>query len=67
MKKKFGSRLYGNYTDSTIEDALETIVNGQLSVLAASKHCGIPYGTLYNRFHGTHAKKKKLVDKTVFI
>ena len=36
-KKKIVCRPYGNYADSTIEDALGTIVNGELSVLAASK------------------------------
>lgn len=45
-----------NYADSTIEDALKTIVDGELSVLAASKCFSIPYGTLYNRFHGKHVK-----------
>lgn len=51
-KKKIGCRPYVNYTDSTLEDALKTIVDGELSVLAASKRFSIPYGTLYNRFHG---------------
>ncbi|CAI6359060.1 unnamed protein product [Macrosiphum euphorbiae] len=55
-KKKIVCRPYGNYADSTIEDALGTIVNGELSVLAASKRYSIPYGTLYNHFHGKHVR-----------
>jgi len=54
--KKLGARTYANYSDSSVEEALLKIANGELSVLAASKKYSIPYGTLHNRYHGKHTK-----------
>lgn len=55
-KKKVGTRTYANYSDASVEEALLKISDGELSILAASKKYGIPYGTLHNRYHGKHSK-----------
>lgn len=51
-KRALGSRSYKNYTDDAVNDALLEIVEGRLSILAASLKFRIPYGHLYNKFHG---------------
>lgn len=56
-KNKVGGRSYVHYTNATLEEALSNVVEGSLSLLAASKKYNIPYGTLYNRFHGKHSRK----------
>lgn len=56
-KKKIGAWHYGDRPDSTVEDALNKIVNGEMSILAASKKYKIPYGTLHNRHNGKRGNK----------
>ncbi|KAL6961676.1 hypothetical protein U1Q18_050289 [Sarracenia purpurea var. burkii] len=51
-KRKVGARSYRNYTDDDVNKALLEIVEGRLSILAASNQFDIPYGHLYNKFHG---------------
>lgn len=56
-KRKLGSRSYRNQPSDVIEGVLNKIVNGEMSILAASKQYHIPYGTLYNRYNGLHGNK----------
>lgn len=53
-KKTPGTRHYKNYTDETLEEALQKVTNGDLSINAASVNYKIPFGTLYNRYKGMH-------------
>jgi len=55
-KKKIGSRPYADRTDEVVEEALNKVADGELSILKASKIYKIPYGTLHNRFTGKHGK-----------
>lgn len=55
-KKKVGGRTYQNYTEETLNEALEQIVEGKLSLNKASKQYKIPYGTLHNRYNGKHGR-----------
>ena len=56
-KRKPGSRSYKNYNDDKMEEALTKIVNGEMSILGASKLYKISYGTLHNRYNGKHGAK----------
>lgn len=56
-RKKIGGRSYKNYSDDILEEALNKIANGEISILAASKAYKISYGTLHNKFNGKHVKK----------
>jgi len=51
-KGKLGSRLYKNYANETLNEALTKIANGDMSILAASKMYNISYGTLHNKYNG---------------
>ncbi|XP_025192477.1 uncharacterized protein LOC112592588, partial [Melanaphis sacchari] len=56
-RKKIGARSYKNYSDEILDEALDKIANGEISILAASKAYKISYGTLHNRFNGKHGNK----------
>ncbi|XP_026326216.1 uncharacterized protein LOC113234910 [Hyposmocoma kahamanoa] len=56
-KRKLGSREYRNYTEARLEEALTQIVDGKLTIRGASQLYNISYGTLYNKYKGTHVKK----------
>lgn len=51
-----GTRTYRNYTDAQLNEAIQKIVDGQLSMKKASERYKIPYGTLNNKYHGKHIK-----------
>lgn len=53
-KRIAGTREYKNYTQETLEEALEKITDGDMSINAASLKYKIPFGTLYNKFKGMH-------------
>lgn len=53
-KKKLGTRSYKNYENKKLEQAITSIVEGRLSIRAASRTYKVPYGTLNNKFHGRH-------------
>lgn len=53
-KRKIGSRQYKNFTDETLENALQAIADGNMTIRRASREFKIPYGTLNNKFHGRH-------------
>lgn len=55
-KKTAGSRNYKNYTEETLEEAIEKITNNELSINAASLQYKIPFGTLYNKYKGLHGR-----------
>ncbi|KAF0717798.1 Pogo transposable element with KRAB domain, partial [Aphis craccivora] len=52
-----GKRSYRNQPSDVIEEVLNKIVNGEMSILAARMQYHIPYGTLYNRYNGLHGNK----------
>lgn len=56
-KKKLGSRNYKNYSQENVENALEKVVDQGWSLRKACKEFKIPFGTLYNRFHGQRVGK----------
>lgn len=56
-KKKLGGRTYKNYTEKNIEDALQRVVTDGWTLRRASREHRVPYGTLFNRYHGIHARK----------
>ncbi|XP_045765788.1 uncharacterized protein LOC123867662 [Maniola jurtina] len=53
-KKLAGAREYKNYTQETLEEALEKITDGEMSINAAAINYKIPFGTLYNKYKGMH-------------
>ena len=53
-KKKLGTRSYKNYENKKLEQVITSIVEGRLSIRAASRTYKVPYGTLNNKFHGRH-------------
>ncbi|XP_047021712.1 uncharacterized protein LOC124640048 [Helicoverpa zea] len=55
-KKTPGTRNYKNYSNETLEEALEKITNDELTINAASLQYHIPFGTLYNKYKGLHGK-----------
>lgn len=56
-RQKIGGRSYKNYTDNILDEALNKIANGELSILAASKAYKTVYGTLHNKLNGRHLMK----------
>lgn len=55
--KKPGCRNYKNYDQQSVEHALQKIIDEGWSFRKASTTYRIPFGTLYNRYHGLHIKK----------
>ena len=53
-QRKTGTRAYKNYTDEKIKRALEDVP--KLSLKASSRFYKVPYGSLFNKFHGEHTK-----------
>ena len=51
-KRKPGARAYCDYTEEAIENALRDIP--RLGLNGAHRAHGIPYGMLYNKYHGKH-------------
>ena len=49
-KRKPSARRYRYYTEETIENALRDIL--RLRLKGAHRVHDIPYGTLYNKYHG---------------
>ena len=47
----------GNYTEFDVQEALDSIANGQ-SIKKAAVLWGIPRATLYNRLHGRESRKE---------
>jgi hypothetical protein len=56
-KRSLGSREYKNYSDSVVENALQSVLDGRSSLRGASKELKIPYATLYNKYKGKHIRK----------
>ena len=54
-KRKPAARTYLDYTEETIENALRDVP--RLGPKGAHRTHGIPYGTLYDKYHGKHTKK----------
>ena len=54
-KRKPGARTYCDYTEETIENALWYVP--RLGLKGAHRAHGIPYGTLYKKYHGKHINK----------
>ncbi|KAJ8940937.1 hypothetical protein NQ314_010536 [Rhamnusium bicolor] len=55
-KRKLGSRSNGNFSQEQIENALNDVVNGVLSIHAVARTHNLAYGTLHNRFYGRRTK-----------
>ena len=51
---KTGARAYNNYTDETMKQALEDVQ--KLGLKGLSRLHKVPYGSLFNKFHGKHTK-----------
>ena len=51
---KTGARAYNNYTDETMKQALEDVP--KLGLKGSSGLHKVPYGSLFNKFHGKHTK-----------
>lgn len=49
-----GSRKYRDYTSDKLEEAIEVVADGSLTIREASRRFAIPYGTTYNKFKGKH-------------
>lgn len=56
-KKPLGSRNYKNYEESKVEKAIQAVLDGRCTLRGAAEEFNIPYGTIYNRYHGKHIKK----------
>ena len=53
-QRKTRARAYNNYTDETMKKALEDVP--KLGLKGSSKLHKVPYGSLFNKFHGKHTK-----------
>jgi hypothetical protein len=67
-RSKPGTRQYASkYSVESLDSALRKISAG-MSILKASKHYQIPYGTLYNKVHHLHTQRVgapyRLTDET---
>lgn len=58
-KNPLGSRMYKNYSEHTLEEALIEVVEGSLSLLKASKQFNIPFVTLHNKYYDKHPHSPK--------
>ena len=56
-KRKLGSREYKNYTEETLQNALDDIESQTLSMRQAATRYNIPVATLSNKWNGKHVKK----------
>ena len=57
-RRLVGSRNYRTaYTVNALNQAVQRVQSGKLSMLKASKKFKVPYGTLYNKCHALHTKK----------
>lgn len=63
-KRKLGARLYKDYTEESVDNALARIIDDGWSMRKAADYYKIPYGTLNNRYHGRHIRKNG--GQTVF-
>nr|CAI5830701.1 unnamed protein product [Callosobruchus analis] len=54
---RLGSRNYNNYMEEAINRALRAVADDGLSLRRASEEHGIPFGTLYNKYHGRNIRK----------
>ena len=54
-KRKPVARAYRDYIEEAIENALRDIP--RLGLKGAHRAHGIPYGMLYNKYHGKHPNK----------
>lgn len=54
-KRQLGSRNYRNYTEESLQKAVEEVRNKTLSLRKAQKKYGIHYNTLWTRLKGTHS------------
>jgi len=52
-----GTRVYRNYTEAQLNEALQKVSDGELSIKRASERYHIPFGTLHNKLNGKHIKK----------
>lgn len=56
-KRLLGSRPYMDYSSEKLEQAVEAVVEGTLSIREASKRFKIPFGTVYNKYKGKYGRK----------
>ena len=56
-KQKLGSREYKNYTEETLQNALDDIESQTLSMRQAATRYNIPVATLSNKWNGKLVKK----------
>ncbi|KAI8432605.1 hypothetical protein MSG28_013591, partial [Choristoneura fumiferana] len=66
-KKRLGSRAYRSYNEKMLNRAVTEVVEGRLSIRQASEHYGIPYGTLFNKYHGKYGKNLELKHEEIRI
>jgi len=57
--KKLGSHPYTHRTDEVVEEALQKVVDRELSILKVCKIYNIPYGTLHNHLNGKYSKNQE--------
>ena len=57
-KRKAGSRTYAAYSPALLQEAIDKIRGGTLSLRRASIFYRIPRETLSNRVRGTHNQKR---------
>lgn len=53
-KRVLGSRSYCDYSNEKMEEALQNVLEGTLTIREASRRFSIPFGTLYNKYKGRH-------------
>nr|CAI5848409.1 unnamed protein product [Callosobruchus analis] len=63
-KRKLGARIYKDYTNEVLDQALSKATEEGWSLQRASREYKIPYGTLNNKFHGRCIRKNG--GQTVF-
>ncbi|XP_060810031.1 uncharacterized protein LOC132904125 [Amyelois transitella] len=56
-QKRLGARGYKNYTEELLDRAITAVTEGRMTLRAASEKFNIPYGTIFNKYHGKYIKK----------
>lgn len=65
FKRIIGTWNHKNYSEDQLNKALNEVIEGSLSIRAASNRYKIPLGTIYNKYKGWFGRKPE--GKTVFL
>ncbi|KAJ8926204.1 hypothetical protein NQ314_021460 [Rhamnusium bicolor] len=56
-KRRLGAKIRRDYDPNKLEQALEAVINNQISFRQASEGYGVPRNTIFRKFHGMNGDK----------